>query len=169
MTITLILAALAIAVIVGAVFYLKRGDSGAVDDSTVAKSDDSENSEVDGLLALNLALRKSQSPAIAVTKTEAVIDALLELIPKVEGDDSPSGELAWTVRRIASSYLPEKCVGPFLSLDASVRVEDSVLEAFIESLSALQSELDSVAEVLSRRDLSEFNKKAQFLKQRFDS
>lgn len=121
------------------------------------------------LLALNLLLRKSPITTELIETTESVIDQLLTLLPKIEAADSPSGDLAWTVKRIASEYLPNKCIHPYLKLSPEDRLSAQAIDQFNSSISNLSQELEGITETLSKRDSAEFSAKAKFLSQKFNA
>lgn len=97
-----------------------------------------------------------------------VIDQLIELLPKIEEVASPSGDLAWTVKRIASEYLPNKCVYPYLKLSPQDRLSTQAINQFKSSISGLSLELTDIADTLSSRDSADFSAKAKFLSQKFN-
>ena len=131
------------------------------DRGPVAEDDDPRTE----LLSLNLRLRKAGLPAKWVTPCEHVIDQLMTLLPEVARVSDGSSDLHWTVNRIATNYLPVRCVGPFLDLPASARPEQA--PAYVGSLAVLSEELQKVSELLRRRDNREFQIKSDFLKHRF--
>jgi hypothetical protein len=128
-----------------------------------------EPNSSESILRLNLDLRKSTIPVKLILATEDVIDKLVELIPKVESCDSISGDLSWTVNRIANEYLPHKCVAPFLRLDENLRSSPSKTEVYLNNLSVLSAELDDVTSILSNKNINEFDAKAKFLSHRFNT
>lgn len=121
------------------------------------------------LLELNLMLRKASITTELMDASEHVIDQLLTLLPKIEKADSPSGDLAWTVRRIATEYLPNKCIHPYLKLSPQSRSSAQAIEQFKNSISGLSQELEGITETLSKRDSAEFSAKAKFLSQKFNA
>lgn len=122
---------------------------------------------VQDLVALNLEIRKSALPHHLTQQCESIIDKLVELIPQVNAADDPTGDLAWTVNRMAGEYLPNKCIHPYLSLTPEDRNKPDQVEQFKQSLTVLSNELDEIAAILSRRDQAEFASKAKFLRHRF--
>lgn len=126
-----------------------------------------EADPIQDLVALNLEIRKSVLPRHLTHRCESVIDKLVELIPQVNAADEPTGDLAWTVNRMASEYLPNKCIRPYLALKPEDRESPEQIQQFEQSLTVLSNELDEVAAILSRRDKAEFATKAKFLQHRF--
>jgi hypothetical protein len=121
------------------------------------------------LIKLNLDVRKAFIGEDLSHTVERVIDKLVDLIPVVEKADLVNGELSWTVNRISSEYLPNKCVYPFLKLDKNKRAESIILDSFNSNLNSLSQELDDVSNMLSNKDETEFTKKAKFLKHKFNT
>ena len=124
---------------------------------------------VDDLLSLNLAMRKSIMVANLVEMTEELIDLIIDLLPLVREQASASGELTWTVNRIASEYLPNKCVYPFIKLDKKSQNDAAIVASYIDNIGALKDELAAVKAMVVNRDVQQFNAKAKFLKNRFDN
>lgn len=122
---------------------------------------------IESLLNINITLRKSIMPVNMRDSFEEIIDQLIELLPKIN-EASPEGELAWVINRMATEYLPEKSIKPYLSLSGEERHDQTTIDKVIESLSGMKSELDDVKDILKQRKTNEFNTKAKFLKQRFN-
>ena len=155
-----------VAVAIGVFAYYKSGSNKA---DEVAEPTVKVESPLDDLPALNLAVRKSLMPIDLIIETETVIDKLVELIPAVDQCGSPTGELKWSVNRIATEYLPNKCVFPFLRMSDAERTKVESVTAFKNNLVALSDELDDVSAMLSRRNTDDFNAKAKFLEHRFNT
>ncbi len=165
----LILIAVAVLIVVGVAFWwwLKKAAAKIPEagDITPASKDPDVPEQ---LLDLNLEVRRACIPNEVTMQTESVIDQLRDLLPKVEEKASPTGELSWMVRRIATEYLPNKCLRPYLNLDDSAQKEPEMLVSVKQGLTALSAELDGISETLKDQDESEFNKKALFLKRKFN-
>ncbi len=129
---------------------------------------DKPNQPEDDLIKLNLRLRKSAVDSVVTEKCENVIDQLVNLIPAINALEMPSTDMAWTVNQIAKEYLPNKCMGPYLNLTKEAREEKERTETVLSNLETLSKELKSVEELLNKRDVNEFNKKATFLQHRFN-
>lgn len=158
---------LLLAAAAGAYYYFKRRPSDT--ETTTKAASPAKPDPIQDLLALNLDIRKAAMPTQPMGECERVIDKLVALIPRVNEADDPAGELAWTVNRIASEYLPNKCVRPYLQLSPTGRAEPETAKQFEQSLSVLNHELDEVDQMLSGRDRSAYDAKAKFLKHRFNS
>jgi len=160
--------AIAAAVIIYFILASKKGDDKATDSTVTAQETDSIGDKgIESLLDINLLLRKSIVPVDIRDSFEQVIDQLLDLLPKVN-EAGPDGELAWVINRMATEYLPEKSIKPYLDLDEANRHDKATMDAVEDSLVGMKSELADVESILSKRKTTEFNKKAKFLKQRFD-
>jgi len=144
----------------------KEKDSKTSPENKVEPKNDSELG-IESLLNINITLRKSIMPVNLRDSFEEIIDQLIELLPKVN-DASPDGELAWVINRMATEYLPEKSIKPYLSLSEDEKHDQTTIDNVIESLSGMKSELDDVNDILKQRKTNEFNTKAKFLKRRFD-
>ncbi len=164
MLITLIVG-LAIIVAIFVYFYKKKPS----EENSSSTSQSEKSDPIRDLVKLNLDIRKAFIGEELSNATELVIDKLVELIPIVKETDLVSGELSWTVNRISSEYLPNKCVYPFLKLDTNKRSEPTIFDSFKSSLETLSQELDDVALMLSNKDETEFTKKAKFLKHKFNT
>ncbi|CCK75776.1 MAG: hypothetical protein KBT75_08900 [Oleispira antarctica] len=119
------------------------------------------------LLALNLVIRKAAIGTTLTVRCESIIDKLIILFPKIEKHECASGEFAWTVNRIASEYLPNKCIMPFIKLDTSAR--DGALDEFVNNIQTLEQELLDIEALLSKHDKKEFDNKSLFLKAKFNA
>lgn len=126
-----------------------------------------EPSPTQDLLALNLVIRKASIGSILTVRCEAIIDRLIALFPRIEDHVCASGEFAWTVNRIASEYLPNKCVMPYIKLEASTR--EGASDEFINNLKTLEQELLDIEALLSKNDQKEFDNKSLFLKAKFNA
>lgn len=119
------------------------------------------------LLELNLTIRKAAIGPILTSRCEAIIDRLIALFPKIETHVCASGEFAWTINRIASEYLPNKCVLPFINLKEEAR--DNASGEFINNLQTLEQELLDIEALLSKNNQKEFDNKSLFLKAKFNA
>jgi hypothetical protein len=141
-------------------YYSKKKSKGT--DSNVT-----EPSPTQDLLALNLVIRKATIGSTLTLRCEAIIDKLITLFPKIEKHECASGEFAWTVNRIASEYLPNKCVLPFIKLKTEAR--EAASDGFINNLQTLEQELLDIEALLSKHDKTEFDNKSLFLKAKFNA
>ncbi|WP_415890880.1 hypothetical protein ACMXYV_06125 [Neptuniibacter sp. SY11_33] len=165
----LILIVVAVLVVAGVAFWWWLKMAAAKPSEAGESKPASQDPDVpEQLLDLNLEIRRASIPNEVTTQAEGVIDQLRDLLPKVEEKASPTGELSWMVRRIATEYLPNKCLRPYLNLDSSAQKEPETLVSVKQSLTALSAELDGISETLKDQDESEFNKKALFLKHKFN-
>lgn len=121
---------------------------------------------IESLLNINIALRKEIIPEEIRTLYESIIDQLIDVLPKVNSEVS-GGELAWVINRMATEYLPEKSIRPYLSMDNAQRHAEDMINSVKESIAGMQSELSEVQDILSSHKTDEFNNKAKFLKTRF--
>ena len=121
---------------------------------------------IESLLNINIALRKEIIPEEIRTLYESIIDQLIDVLPKVNSEVS-GGELAWVINRMATEYLPEKSIRPYLSMDDAQRNAENTITSVKESIAGMQSELSDVQDILSSHKTNEFNNKAKFLKTRF--
>lgn len=124
------------------------------------------DSSIESLLNINIALRKEIIPEEIRTLYESIIDQLIDVLPKVNSEVS-GGELAWVINRMATEYLPEKSIRPYLSMDDAQRHAEETITSVKESIAGMQSELSDVQDILSSHKTDEFNNKAKFLKTRF--
>tara|TARA_R110002074_G_scaffold366065_1_gene539865 strand:+ start:428 stop:1018 length:591 start_codon:yes stop_codon:yes gene_type:complete len=124
------------------------------------------DSSIESLLNINIALRKEIIPEEIRTLYESIMDQLIEVLPIVNSEVS-GGELAWVINRMATEYLPEKSIRPYLSMDDAQRHAEETITSVKESIAGMQSELSEVQEILSSHKTDEFNNKAKFLKARF--
>jgi len=121
---------------------------------------------IESLLAINIALRKETIPEEVRALYESIIDQLIDVLPTVNSEVS-GGELAWVINRMATEYLPEKSIKPYLAMDASQRHAADTVLSVKDSIAGMQSELSDVQNMLSSHKTDEFNNKAKFLKARF--
>ena len=124
------------------------------------------DSSIESLLNINIALRKEIIPEEIRTLYESIIDQLIDVLPKVNSEVS-GGELAWVINRMATEYLPEKSIRPYLAMDDVQRHAEDTITSVKESIAGMQSELSDVQDILSSHKTDEFNNKAKFLKTRF--
>lgn len=160
----ILILAVVIAGIVLALWAMKSNRKASETDESVPPAPEPAPAPEEDLVALNLELRKAGVDLTLTKQCEVVIDKLINLMPKVKAADTADGELSWTVNRIATDYLPNKCVKPFLKVGDS---SPDAVATFRDSLTVLSDELDDVGSTISRRDEQAFNRKAQFLKHRF--
>jgi len=135
--------------------------------SETTNSDIVPPSPEQNLLELNLLIRKAAIGSALTLKCETIIDQLIAIFPRVEKHECASGEFAWTVKRIATEYLPNKCVLPFIGLKDDAR--DGASEEFINNLQILEQELVDIDTLLSKNDKKEFENKSLFLKAKFNA
>ncbi len=119
------------------------------------------------LLELNLIIRKAAIGSVLTSRCEAIIDQLIAIFPRIETHVCASGEFAWTVNRIASEYLPNKCVLPYINLKDDAR--EGASEEFVNNLQTLEQELVDIEALLSKNDQKEFDNKSRFLKAKFNA
>ena len=124
------------------------------------------DSSIESLLNINIALRKEIIPEEIRSLYESIVDQLIDVLPKVNSEVS-GGELAWVINRMATEYLPEKSIRPYLSMDDALRHKEETINSVKESVAGMQSELSEVQDILSSHKTDEFNNKAKFLKTRF--
>lgn len=124
------------------------------------------DTSIESLLNINIALRKENIPEEVRALYESIIDQLIEVLPTVNSDAS-GGELAWVINRMATEYLPEKSIKPYLAMDDVQRHAADTLTSVKDSIAGMQSELSDVQNMLSSHKTDEFNNKAKFLKARF--
>lgn len=156
--------------IIAAVFFINKNKSATDADVT---SDDISSTEqpepLEDLVLLNLKVRKAGIDPGLTQQCEAVIDQLVNLIPSVNAAATPGSELTWTVNRIATEYLPNKCVMPYLTLSKDAQQSEQNITMMQNSLASLSKELTDVEALLASKDDREFNAKATFLKHRFNN
>jgi hypothetical protein len=160
---------LVIAVVLLVYWLLKSKPSSKATSQTSDAQSPAEDDPIEQLLALNLDIRKAAINKDITTHCETVIDQLIELIPQVNEAAVPGSELIWTVNRIATEYLPNKCVKPYLALNKEQQAVAETVEQVRTNLTTLQHELQAVAELLAKKDQKEFEAKAAFLKHRFSN
>ncbi|PHS13189.1 MAG: hypothetical protein COA86_17725 [Kangiella sp.] len=161
-----------VAILVGfATFWLVSGKN---DEKTKSEDENVELSVTDigqqALLMANLDLRKSIISPELRTNYESLIDLLIELLPLVNGasgETEHTNELSWVINRMATEYLPNKSINPYLKLTDSERLNDKVVSEVLENINSMKKELDDVKEIIIKKNNSEFSRKAKFLKQRF--
>ncbi len=151
-------------------FFLSKSKS---TDKSPSRNDDikpqskNEEPQID-LVKLNLRIRKAALDKGVTESAENVIDQLIELIPAINQSEMAGTDLKWTVNQIATEYLPNKCIGPYLNLSPELRAQPEKISTVLENLNALSKELLDVDKLLTSRDENEFKKKATFLKHRFN-
>jgi hypothetical protein len=159
-----------LAVVIFGFWWFKRSKSITKDANQVSQDEQPAKDDeiaISSLLDINLTLRKNRPPVPLLEKYEELIDQLIEILPVIN-NEYPDGDLTWSVNRIATKYLPEKSVLPYLGLDLEKRKDREVIEKTIEGIDLMMNELKEIFDLLSKRKTSEFSSKAKFLKQRFD-
>jgi len=150
------------------VFFVMQASKSS--DSESESTDETEDPAVQAtehLLNANLELRKSHIPADVLSLYENIIDDLIAILPRIH-KELPDGEMAWIITRMATEYLPEKSIKPYLALDDEARFTEKAITSVTDSLAAMQSELEEIESMLETKNQNEFNTKALFLKRRFD-
>lgn len=160
-----------IAFLLGLAFYFLAQfftdkDSSSDKDSIAAETKSEAEIGIESLLSINIQLRKCIMPLHVRDTFEKIIDQLLDLLPKINSA-GPDGELAWVINRMATEYLPEKSIKPYIALDEEARNDEATINSVEESLAGMQAELAEVESILAARNTNEFNAKAKFMKQRF--
>lgn len=166
---------LIISIIVGMVagaivHFMVNKDKGQTETAAATaetKDVDAVDAAIESLLDSNLALRKTIIPQDLRQAFEDTIDKLIALLPEVNAKSKDS-ELTWVINRIATEYLPEKSLKPYLALDDTSRNDEETIASVMDGLNSMKSELLEVESMLSDRKMNEFNAKAKFLKQRFN-
>jgi hypothetical protein len=144
-------------------------NTGQAKNSETAKPNNISTLEtsLESLVTANLTLRKNIVLPKVRDAFENVIDALVDILPKVH-EAIPDGELYWVVNRIATEYLPNKSISPYLALTSEdQQLEESVTKV-MDSVEAIMAELNEVSQLLTTKNLNEFNIKAKFLQHRFN-
>lgn len=158
----------AIAVVIALAIYFLLKDKDKANEQIFEESPvDQLEQSYKSLVDCNIALRKTHVSDELLTAFETVIDQVLNILPPAN-NDSPDSELTWVINRIATEYLPNKSINPYLSLNEDERFNESVINEVKQGLSGIEKELDSVSDILASRKTTEFKAKAKFLKQRFD-
>lgn len=163
-----VLVALLVGIIVYFIMqYFSSKDSS--NDSSSEKNEPKSETELstESLLSINIQLRKCIMPVKVRDTFEQIIDQLLDLLPKINAA-GPDGELAWVINRMATEYLPEKSIKPYIALDEAARNDEATIASVEEALAGMKAELAEVEDILAARKTSEFNSKAKFMKQRFN-
>lgn len=163
---------LIVAILVGLVtFWLF---SSKKDDQTSAEDEKTELSATEvgnqALLIANLDLRKKIISPDLREEYEHLIDQLLELLPLVNGAEvaaEQTTELDWVINRMATEYLPNKSIAPYLKLSETERLDTKVVSEVLDNIISMKKELLEVKEMIIKKNHSEFTRKAKFLKQRF--
>lgn len=118
------------------------------------------------LLKLNLEMRDQRLGGQVLKLAEQVIDQLRSLLPRLNAEHQGQ-DLTWTVNQLASHYLPEKTIRPYLKLSATNRTAQE--ESVLASLKQLHQQLVRVATLVDTRAVGEFERAAAFIKERFPS
>ncbi len=162
-----------IAILVGLATFWLFSDKNSEETSSEGEETELSITEVgnQALLIANLELRKHIISPDLRTNYESIIDLLIELLPLVNGgiDTIPeqTNELSWVINRMATEYLPNKSISPYLKLTHSERLNDQVVSEVLENINAMKKELHDVKEMITKKNTNEFAQKAKFLKQRF--
>jgi hypothetical protein len=162
-------------VVVGAILYAVMsknktdGKTGPAKDSEASKptNENTLETSLESLVKANLTLRKNIVLPKVRDAFESVIDTLLDVLPKVH-DAIPDGELYWVVNRIATEYLPNKSINPYLGLTSEDQELDENVTKVMDSVKSIMAELSEVSQLLTTKNLNEFNIKAKFLQHRFN-
>ncbi|MFT6046573.1 MAG: hypothetical protein ACI9WC_002280 [Arenicella sp.] len=162
-------------VVVGAILYAVMsknktdGKTGPAKDSEASKptNENTLETSLESLVKANLTLRKNIVLPKVRDAFESVIDTLLDVLPKVH-DAIPDGELYWVVNRIATEYLPNKSINPYLGLTSEDQQLDENVTKVMDSVKSIMAELSEVSQLLTTKNLNEFNIKAKFLQHRFN-
>tara|TARA_R110002072_G_scaffold163353_2_gene315823 strand:+ start:1083 stop:1601 length:519 start_codon:yes stop_codon:yes gene_type:complete len=150
--------------------YLSKLEPAKSKDSNKTKTEEPVNeieNSMQSLVLLNIEIRKTIIPKNIQKALETTIDDLVNILPLVN-DAAPGGELYWVVNRMATEYLPEKSIRPYLSLNQEQRSSEEVITTLLDGLKGIQSELKDIGELLISKNTNEFNTKAKFLKHRFN-
>ena len=166
-----ILWALLVCVAAGAAawFFSRDGNTGSGETPPQAQTAavSPQEQAIEALLDANLRLRRAICPAPVVERYEGLIDKLLDLAPVVNAE-AANTELAWVINQMSLDYLPKKSLGPYLGLDREARHEAGAVAQALEGLDAMSAELDEVRDLIDQRRTGEFDRKAEFLKRRFE-
>jgi len=171
-----LIAAVVGGVIAGAILYVIMSKTNKSDESTEQstgsetvkpKSEDNLDISLESLVKTNLMLRKNILLPKVRDEYESVIDALVDILPKVN-EAIPDGELYWVVNRIATEYLPNKSVAPYLALTPEEQQSQDNVTKVMDSIKAIMAELSEVSQLLSTKNSNEFSIKAKFLQHRFN-
>jgi len=171
-----LIAAVVGGVIAGAILYVIMSKTNKSDESTEQstgsetvkpKSEDNLDNSLESLVKTNLMLRKNILLPKVRDEYESVIDALVDILPKVN-EAIPDGELYWVVNRIATEYLPNKSVAPYLALTPEEQQSQDNVTKVMDSIKAIMAELSEVSQLLSTKNSNEFSIKAKFLQHRFN-
>ena len=122
---------------------------------------------LDSLAELNLTIRLELIQGRALSSIETTIDGLISLLPKAE-QALENGELKWVVYRIATDYLPNKAVKPYIGLNKSQRESESTINNLVNGQLAMQEEIKDIEDLISQKSHAEFQAKAKFLQHRFN-
>lgn len=143
----------------------KKGAEKPEDAPAPAAAPDPVEIATNALLDTNLALRRGLVQDPVASAFESLVDKILALLPRVH-DSAPGGDLDWTISRIATEYLPNKSLSAYLALEPADRA--SLEAGMLEGLAVIESEIDEIEAMVSRRQTDDFDAKAEFLKRRFD-
>jgi len=163
-------------VIAGIILYAIMTKTNKTDENTKKKTDaetikpnneSTLDTSLESLVKANLSLRKNIVLPKVRDAFEGVIDALVDILPKVH-EAIPDGELYWVVNRIATEYLPNKSINPYLALTTTEQQSEENVSKVIDSVKAMMAELSEVSQLLTTKNANEFNIKAKFLQHRFN-
>jgi len=122
---------------------------------------------LDTLAELNLTVRLESIRGRALSSIETTIDDLISLLPKAE-QALENGELKWVVYRIATDYLPNKAVRPYIGLNKSQRESENTITNLVNGQLAMQEEIKEIENLISQKNHAEFQAKAKFLQHKFN-
>lgn len=145
-------------------FILDRNSKHEKPTPTETTPEDPTETAIESLLSVNLDIRMAAPPDPVIRAYEALIDRIIALLPQV-ATASPGGELAWTVSRIATEYIPNKSAAPYLALAPQDRA--SKQSDVLNGLAAIDEQIEEISAMVSRRQTDEFDAKAEFLRRRF--
>jgi len=157
----------ALALLLAIVWFVKSQNSGEDSVSETEPKLSPIELTQQALLDVNLALRKTEIPAELLAVCEDLVDRLVETIPVVLAG-APDSELAWTLQRIATEYLPQKTIYPYLALDKQQRFSKEKSTQVFNAVSGMRDELVEVEELLKSKAEQDFSAKAAFIKAKFN-
>ncbi|HFU74849.1 MAG TPA: hypothetical protein ENK66_01245 [Arcobacter sp.] len=117
----------------------------------------------DSLLKLNIDIRKKIFNIEIIKTTESIIDELKEILP-ILNKDYKTSELTWVSNKMATNYL-QKLLYPYMSLKENEQEEKR--ESLLESLTQIEIELQETIQIVKQNEISRFDTKAKFIKNRF--
>ena len=147
-------------------FFLRSKAGGEAANAPQPDAIPAHEQATEALLDANLSLRRAICPAAVVTRYEDLIDQLLDLVPSVN-QEAANTELAWVINQMSLDYLPQKSLAPYLGLDRDARHATGTIEQVMAGLDAMATELNEVRDLIGQHRTDEFDRKAEFLKRRF--